>query len=120
VGPCLRAVLIALVALGVAAGCDGNGAAPPELADVRDDVLAGARDDFRHTEGVPPDFVDCFLPALRRALDARSLEWLGAVRADYGEPAAARALNGFAARIGDHCGERWQVPQLTGAAGGLD
>ena len=113
--PSLGAVLIAVVAL----GCNGQGAAQPEVADVRDDVLAGARDDFRHTEGVPREFVDCFLPELRRALDPHSLEWLGAIRAEYGQPAAARALNGLAAPIGDRCGGRWQVPQLTGAAGGL-
>jgi hypothetical protein len=115
----LQAVLIAVVALGVATGCDGPGAAQRELADARDDVIAGARDDFRHTEGVPPEFVECFLPELRRALDPRSLEWLGAIRAEYGQPAAARALNGFAAQLGDRCGARWQVPELTGAAGGL-
>jgi hypothetical protein len=69
------------------------------IADARDDVIAGARDDFRQTEGVPPEFVDCSLPELRRALDPRSLEWLGAIRAEFGEPR--------------------QVPQLTGAAGGL-
>jgi hypothetical protein len=115
----LRAVLIAVVALGVATGCNGQGAAQPEVADVRDDVLAGARDDFRHTEGVPPEFVDCFMPGLRAALDARSLEWLAAIRAEYGQPAAARALNGFAAHLGDRCGARWHVPQLIGAAGGL-
>jgi hypothetical protein len=115
----LRAVLIAVVALGIATGCEGQGAPQRGVADARDDVIAGARDDFRHTEGVPPEFAGCFLRELRRALDPRSLEWLGAIRADYGRPAAARALNGFAARLGDRCGERWQVPQLTGAAGGL-
>jgi hypothetical protein len=94
-------------------------AAQREAADARDGVIAGARDDFRHTEGVPPEFIDCFLPELRRALDPRTLEWLAAIRAEYGEPAAARALNGLAAQMGDRCGERWQVPQLTGAAGGL-
>ena len=63
-----------------------------------------------------------------QATDSRSREdrsscvWLSlraVLIADYGQPAAARALNGFAAPIGDRCGERWHVPQLTGAAGGL-
>jgi hypothetical protein len=112
-------VLIATLALAVAAGCDDESGGSRAAADARDDVIAGARDDFRHTEGVPPEFVHCFLRELRRALDSRSLEWLAAIRADYGQPAAARALNGFAAPIGDRCGERWQVPQLIGAAGGL-
>jgi hypothetical protein len=115
----LGAVLIAVVAFAPGAGCDGEGAAQREAVEARDDVIAGARDDFRHTEGVQPEFAYCFLTELRRALDRRSLEWLAAIRADYGQATAARTLNGFAAPIGDRCGERWQVPQLTGAAGGL-
>jgi hypothetical protein len=121
--PCVRsstgAVLIAAAALGVASGCVGQGAARPEAAGARDDVIAGARHDFRHSRGVPPAFVRCFLPGLRQALDGPALDRLAATARDRGRPAAARALNRLAVPIGDRCGERWYVPQLTGAAGGL-
>jgi hypothetical protein len=113
VGRTVQAGLVAALAVGLSLGC----AETP--ADTRDDVIAGARDDFRHAEGVPSEFVDCFLPELRHALERESLDRLIAIRRDRGQPAAARALNGLAAPIGDRCGERWHVPQLIGAAGGL-
>jgi hypothetical protein len=119
VSPHTGAVLLAVATLGLAGGCNGDTVAQREAPDARDHVLAGARDDFRHTEGVPPEFVNCFLPALRQALDRPALGRLGATARDRGLPAAARALNRLAAPIGDRCGGRRYVPQLTGAAGGL-
>ena len=82
-------------------------------------MLAGAQVDFRHADGAPRAFRRCFLRELRRELDPEALRWLGAVRHDEGEPAAARALNVLAAPVADPCGERWLVPQLIEAADGL-
>jgi hypothetical protein len=119
VPPSTGAVLLAVATLGLAGGCDGDTAAQRDAPDARDDVIAGVREDFRDSQGVPPAFVRCFLPGLRRALDRPALDQLGATARDRGRPAAARALNRLAAPIGDRCGGRQYVPQLTGAARGL-
>lgn len=103
----------------MATGCDGEMATQREGADARADVIAGARDDFRHSQDVPASFVRCFVPELRQALNRPALDRLGATARNRGQPAAARALNRFAAPIGDRCGGRQYVPQLTGAARGL-
>jgi len=87
---------------------------------VRRHVIEGARRDFRQATGDPAGFARCFVPRLGRKLTRARLGRFVALHASHGEPTVARALNGLGAPIGDECGGRRYVPQLTGAATGLD
>jgi hypothetical protein len=102
------------------AGCAASANNPPRPTDrTREAVLDGARRDFRNTVGVPARFPGCFLSTFGRALTRKRLAALAAVHQRKGEPAAARALNALGAPVGDSCGGREWVPELTGAATGL-
>jgi hypothetical protein len=112
-------IAVALVALGLVA-CGPADHNPPRVPDrAREAVLEGTRRDFRDTVGVPPGFPQCFVPALGRALTDKRLEALAVIHKSRGEPAAARALNDLGAPVGDSCGGREWVPELTTAAQGL-
>ena len=110
-----------LVSLVVAIGaCGGGESEKAESGDgAKGRVLHGARHDFATAVEGPAGFTACFLLGLRRELSPDSLEHLKAVRAERGTPAAARSLNHLGAPIGDECGGRRWVPELTDAAGGL-
>ena len=94
----------------------------PPAADagvVRDAVIDGVRRDFRAAAGVPHGFAGCFRTGFRGELTARTLRDLVATRATRGQPKAARALNALGVAVGDSCGGREWVPQLTAAAAKL-
>jgi hypothetical protein len=91
----------------------------PMWRQVRRQVLAGLRRDFRTAIDGPSGFVNCFLDRFGRELTRKELRQLVALRAARGEPAAARALNNLAVTSGDVCGGRRWVPELTEAAHGL-
>jgi hypothetical protein len=85
----------------------------------RREVIDGARRDFDVAIQGPPGFERCFIARFRRELTRERLEELVITRDRRGEPAAARALNGLGAPVGDVCGGREHVPQLIEAATGL-
>lgn len=86
---------------------------------VRHEVIDGARRDFQMAMDDPSGFADCFLARFGRALTRQELRRLVALRLVRGEPAAARALNQLGVQVGDLCGGRRWVPQLTEAARAL-
>jgi hypothetical protein len=113
----LVAVVLVVAAL---AGCAYVGKKSPRPSDrVRQAVLEGARRDFRHTVALPRRFQDCFLRSFGHALTDERLAALAADHERRGESATARALNALGAPVGDYCGGREWVPELTGAAEGL-
>jgi hypothetical protein len=132
----LAAIMIALAGVGTAACDDTNNepAAPGSESRVaerteslpfrgvertRNEVLDGARRDFDAAIQGPPGFDDCFIARFRRELTQERLGSLIATHRKRGEAAAARALNGLGAPVGDACGGRHRVPQLIEAATGL-
>jgi hypothetical protein len=114
------AILVAGLVVAACAGSDDKrGLSEGVAARTRGAVLSGAKRDFHYTVGVPRDFAECFTSAFGHTLTDKRLEALVAIRERRGEPAAARALNDFGAPVGDSCGGRQWVPELTTAAKGL-
>jgi hypothetical protein len=127
------AIFVAVAGLGIA-GCGGGGSEPssssagasPHLAltgaeaeQVRQAVIAGAARDFRTAVPGPHGFEDCFVSQLRGELSRDRLEQLVGIHEADGNPEAAQALNALGAPLGDECGGRQWVPELTDAASGL-
>jgi hypothetical protein len=86
---------------------------------MRNEVLEGARRDFDAAIQGPSGFDECFFAGFRRELTQERLGSLIATHRKRGEAAAARALNGLGAPVGDACGGRHRVPQLIEAATGV-
>ncbi len=82
-------------------------------------VIEGAERDFETAVEGPGGFARCFIRRFRHRLTRTRVTELAAIHATVGEPAAARALNGYGVRYGDACGGRRWVPELTAAASGL-
>jgi hypothetical protein len=127
------AIIVAVVGLGITA-CGGGGSetsgfgagATPHLPltgaeaeQVRHAVIAGAARDFRTAVQGPHGFEDCFTSKLRGELSRDRLEQLVGTHEVDGNAEAAQALNGLGAPLGDECGGRRWVPELTEAASGL-
>jgi|SRR5215210_3357404 len=115
-------ILAACAAVGLAACDRGQRETAPVGAawkDTRERVLEGARQDFEVAVEGPEGFETCFISRFSRELTRKRLVRLAGVHATEGEPAAARALNGLGVPVGDACGGRRWVPQLTEAATGL-
>jgi hypothetical protein len=85
----------------------------------RERVIEGAKHDFETAVEGPDGFTGCFIRRFRRTLTRMRVAELAATHATDGEPAAARALNGYGVQDGDACGGRRWVPELTAAATGL-
>ena len=85
----------------------------------RNEILEGARRDFEPAIHGPAGFEDCFIARFERKLTPQVLNMLIETHQQRGEPAAARSLNGLGAPVGDACGGRRWVPQLTEAATAL-
>lgn len=128
----LAVIVLGLVASSIGA-CTGQNDGPtrgasyvptepspmPGTERARRAVLNGAKRDFAHAVGVPPGFEECFLSRFSHKLTPSTLRRVFATHARRGEAAAARQLNGLGAALGDSCGDRRWVPQLTAAATGL-
>jgi hypothetical protein len=131
-GAAAAGVALALVLTAALAACGSGGAtstastrggaAPLSEERLRDLVLHGVGEDFRRgTHAGPPGFALCLRLGIRRALDKTTLQRLLSIaRRPEGAPYAAQALNGLAVPIGDACGSRRFVPELTSAAAVLD
>jgi hypothetical protein len=78
-------------------------------------VVTGVGEDFRGgTHAGPPGFGLCIRLGLRRALDRQTLlRLLHIARHRHGAAYASQALNRLAVPVGDHCGGRRFVPELT-------
>jgi hypothetical protein len=118
--------------LAVAAGCGGSGDSPaaaepsrnagPQSEEVlRSKVVTGVGEDFRGgTHAGPKGYGVCIRLGMRHALDrATLLRLLSISRRRGGSAFAAQALNDLAVPIGDACGGRQFVPELTHAAAAL-
>ncbi len=99
---------------GTAAGGTGT---PRSEEVLRDRILAGVGEDFRRgTQAGPRGFGLCIRLGMRRALDrATLLRLLLVVRRPDGAAYGAQALNELAVPVGDACGGRRFVPELTAA-----
>jgi hypothetical protein len=129
--PRSAAALVALCLLGGLAGCGdsedrGDGEAPvnagPQSEEVlRSKVVTGVGEDFRGgTHAGPRGYGICIRLGIGHALDrATLLRLLSVSRRPGGSAFAAQALNDLAVPIGDACGGRQFVPQLTHAAAAL-
>jgi hypothetical protein len=102
-------------------GAEARPAEPLTEERLRDLVLRGVGEDSRRGTGVgPPRFGICLRLGLRRALDRPTLQRLLSIaRRPQGVPYAAQALSQLAVPIGDACGGRRFVPELTSAAAAL-
>jgi hypothetical protein len=118
--PRLAAVLAGLCLLGGLAGCDFSRRALSEEV-LRGKVVTGVGEDFRDgTHAGPKGFGLCMRLGMRRVLDKPVLQRLLSVsRRPRGTAFAARALNDLAVPVGDACGGRQFVPELTHAAAAL-
>ncbi len=99
-------------------GTAAGGAASPRSEEaLRDRVLAGVGEDFRRgTHAGPRGFGLCIRLGMRRALDrATLLRLLLVARRPDGAAYGAQALNELAVPVGDACGGRRFVPELTAA-----
>jgi hypothetical protein len=129
--PRSAAALVALCLLGGLAGCGdsedrGDGEAPvnagPQSEEVlRSKVVTGVGEDFRGgTHAGPRGYGICIRLGIGHALDrATLLRLLSVSRRPGGSAFAAQALNDLAVPIGDACGGRQFIPQLTHAAAAL-
>ena len=129
----MPAIFVAVLSLGMG-GCSGGGSetssssagASPHLPltaaqaeQVRQAVIAGVLRDFRTAMQGPQGFADCFESKLRGELSRDRLEQLVGIRVADGNAEAAQALNALGGPLGDECGGRRWVPELTEAASGL-
>jgi hypothetical protein len=107
---------------GVEARAEGGAEAEPLTEErLRDLIVRGVGEDSRRGTGVgPPGFGLCLRLGIRRALDKSTLQRLLSIaRRPQGVPYAAQALSQLAVPIGDSCGGRQFVPELTSAAAAL-
>ena len=112
---------IVLLALTVGLGGCAAGAGPLSEEVLRSKVVTGIGEDFREgTHAGPKGFGLCVRLGMRRVLDKPVLQRLLQIsRRPDGTAYAARALSDLAVPVGDACGGRQFVPELTGAAAAL-
>lgn len=118
--PRLAGTLAALCLLAGLCGCAAV-AGPLSEEVLRGKVVTGVGEDFRGgTHAGPQGFGLCMRLGMRRALDKPVLQRLLSVsRRPRGTAFAAGALNDLAVPVGDACGGRQFVPELTHAAAAL-
>jgi hypothetical protein len=118
--PRFAAALAALCLLAGLAGCAATAGRLSEEV-LRGKIVTGVGEDFRSgTHAGPEGFGLCIRLGMRRALDKTTMQRLLAVsRRPDGRAYAAQALNDLAVPIGDACGGRQFVPELTHAAAAL-
>jgi hypothetical protein len=112
----LAVLLAGLCLVGGLAGCAASRQSLSEEV-LRGKVVTGVGEDFRRgTHAGPPGFGLCIRLGISRALDRQTLlRLLGVAHRPYGAAYAARALNQLAVPVGDACGGRRFVPELTTA-----
>jgi hypothetical protein len=122
----LSVAVALLLPAALLAGCGSGGsstasAQPLSEERLRDLVVRGVGEDLRRgTRAGPSGFGLCLRLGIRRALDKPTLERLLSIaRSPRGTPYAAQALNQLAVPVGDACGSRRFVPELTRAAAAL-
>jgi hypothetical protein len=118
--PRLATGLAALCLLAGLAGCASSAERLSEEV-LRSKVVTGVGEDFRGgTHAGPRGFGLCTRLGMRRVLDRPVLRRLLQVsRRPGGSAFAAQALNDLAGPVGDACGGRQFVPELTHAAAAL-